>query len=378
MNNKIKNTRTQKRINTFLFLLVLAISSCKKEQIEIPPVTPSYDDKVSLGKNIFFDKTLSSPMGQSCSSCHAPETAFSDFTHDVVSPGALDGLFGNRNAPSIIYSMYAPAPLQYSDADGSFVGGQFLDGRANTLEDQAKGPFLNPLEMGNNSIEMLINKIKSATYYNLYQKVYGSISDANAAFNNIADALATYERSNTFANRFTSKFDYYLQGQASLTAEELNGYNLFVDTLKGKCANCHLVTPDAASGQILFTDFTYDNIGVPKNPNNPFYTLPTGFNAAGSAYIDKGLGATVANSAYNGAFKVPSLRNVALTAPYFHNGYFNTLDDVVHFYNLRDSLFNNPEVPGNVNHEELGKLKLSATEEKALVAFMKTLTDGYR
>lgn len=357
---------------------MLTLLSCKKEQISVPNSLATPNDKVALGKSIFFDRNLSNPTGQSCASCHSPGAAFSDSSHNTVSPGAVTGLFGSRNAPSIVYSMYSPLTLKYSIDDGSFVGGQFLDGRANTLEDQAKGPFLNPLEMGNVSIEALINKIKMAQYYALYQKVYGSITDANTAFNNIADAIASFERSASFSNRFTSKFDYYLKGQATLTAQELNGYNLFKDTLKGRCANCHPDTQDPNSGQILFTDFTYDNIGIPKNAANPFYTIPSGFNPAGINYLDKGLGVTVGNALFNGAFKVPTLRNIAVTAPYFHNGLFNTLNDVVHFYNVRDSLFNNPEIPANVNHKELGNLKLTAAEENAIVAFLMTLTDGYK
>lgn len=364
-----------------LFVATIVITACNKDNITIPTVTPTLQMKVQLGQTIFFDKGLSNPTGQSCSSCHSPETAFSDFNHNAISEGAVDGLFGNRNAPSIVYSMYTPSPLHYSVPDSAYKGGQFMDGRVNTLMEQAQKPFLNPLEMGNPNIASVVSKLQSASYFSLYQKVYGDITDVAGAFNNIADALAAYESSDGFSNRFTSKYDYYLKGQASLTAQELNGLQLFTDTLKGKCANCHLTTADEVSGKVLFTDFTYTNDGVPKNPTNPFYTISTAFNAAGANYIDNGLGGFLNNVAFNGMFKVPTLRNITLTAPYFHNGSFATLEDVVHFYNVRDvagSGFAAPEVAANMDTVETGNLRLTAQEEANIVAFMKTLTDGYK
>ncbi len=156
---------------------------------------------------------------------------------------------------------------------------------------------------------------------------------------------------------------------------------MFNDTARAMCANCHVSTPDETTGKVLFTDFTYDNIGVPKNNYNPFYTIPSTFNTAGFSYVDYGLGAIVNDPAQNGKFRVPSLRNIALTAPYFHNGVFGTLEEVVHFYNTRDvagSGFGKPEAPTNINKEETGNLKLTAQEEADIVAFIRSLTDGYK
>lgn len=362
------------RFNTFFILYVLfMLSSCTKDGSPDIPAT-----KALLGRNIFFDKNLSSPAGQSCSSCHSPETAFSDLNHNAVSPGALDGLSGNRNAPTISYAMYTPV-FHYSAEDSSYAGGLFLDGRVNTLQQQAQKPFLNPLEMNNLNAQAVVAKVQNASYYSLYQQVYGTITDVNQAFNNIADALASFEQTPE-VNPFTSKFDYYLSGQVTLSQEEMAGYVLFQDTLRAQCANCHLTTPDPLSGKILFTDHTYNNDGVPKNPNNPYYTIPTSFNPMGSNYVDLGLGGILGNSSLNGQFKVPTLRNVALTAPYFHNGSFTTLEDVVHFYNTRDSAghFASPEVNANIDSTETGNLHLSAQEEAYIVAFLKTLTDGYK
>ncbi len=357
----------------FILVYLLSFVACKKDK-DITIVTQN--DKIQLGKKLFFDKNLSDPIGQSCSSCHSPETGFSDLNHNIVSEGAVSGLFGNRNAPNISYVMYS-MPLHFDYVDSTYVGGFFYDGRVNTLQDQATKPFFNPLEMNIKNITMLISKLRSASYFSLYKEVYGDITDEDKAFKNIADAITAYEQSSE-VNPFNSKFDYYLKGQAVLTPQELRGMKVFTDTAKGKCANCHIIDEDEETGKILFTDFTYDNIGLPKNINNPYYTITSIYNPLGASYIDYGLGAFLNNSNFNGQFKVPTLRNVAISAPYFHNGVFNTLEEVVHFYNKRDSLFPNPEVPINVNTTELGKLKLSSQEEKDLVAFLKTLTDGYK
>lgn len=363
----------QKNYSYFILFVTLIFSSCKKDK-NITTVTPT--DKIQLGKKIFFDKNLSNPIGQSCSSCHNSETGFSDLNHNVVSEGAVDGLFGYRNAPNVSYAMFS-TPLHYDYEDSTYVGGFFLDGRVNSLQEQATKPFFNKLEMNIENISMLVSKLRSADYFSLYTKVYGDITDENSVLKNIADAISAYEQSPEI-NPFSSKYDYYLKGQASLTAQEIRGLKLFMDTLKGKCANCHLIDPDEESGKVLFTDFTYDNIGLPKNVNNPFYSIAASYNPLGSSFIDNGLGAFLNNPACNGQFKVPSLRNVAISAPYFHNGVFNTLEETVRFYNKRDSLYKFPEVPQTVNKEELGDLKLSDQEEKDIVAFLKTLTDGYK
>ncbi len=363
----------KKTQNLFVLFLLVVFMSCKKDKNII---MVEQNDKIKLGKKMFFDKGLSNPIGQSCSSCHSPETGFSDLNHNMVSEGAVDGLFGNRNAPNVSYAMFS-MPLYFDNIDSTYVGGFFHDGRANSLNEQAKKPFFNPLEMNIKNVTMLISKIKGASYFYLYKDVYGDITDEDKALENIADAIAAYEQS-TEVNPFTSKFDYYLKGQASLTTQEIRGMNVFMDTAKGKCANCHIIDANEETGKVLFTDFTYDNIGLPKNANNPYYTMAPIYNPLGATYIDYGLGAFLNNSSFNGQFKVPTLRNVAISAPYFHNGVFNTLEEAVHFYNKRDSLYPNPEVPANVNRVELGNLRLNSQEEKDLVAFLKTLTDGFK
>lgn len=349
-----------------------------------------------LGKRLFFDTSLSTPTGQSCASCHTPANAFTD--PDKSSPtsaGVNPQLFGNRNTPTAMYMAYSPA-LHFDTEDQTNVGGQFWDGRADSLEDQAKQPFLNPLEMANPSKEAVISSLQNGPNAALFMAVFGADAfvDPNAAYDNLVQALASFERTDVFAP-FSSKYDAYYAGKAELTPAELQGLHLFEDSAKGNCAACHITTPSADGTPALFTDFTYDNIGIPKNPDNPFYTLPDQYNPDGSSVVDTGLGETTGDPDTNGQFKVSTLRNISLTGPYGHNGYFNTLQQIVDFYNTRDT---KPECPnpltpveqaealgcwpmaeytGTVNHDELGDLGLSNVEVDNIVAFLGTLEDGW-
>ena len=179
-------------------------------------------------------------------------------------------------------------------------------------------------------------------------------------------------------NRFDSKFDHFIKGQATLSEQEIRGMGLFVSEKKGNCAACHPSSPSVDGIPPLFTDFTYDNLGVPRNPENPFYSLSPDLNPDGFSFVDMGLALTVHDPAENGKFRVPTLRNVAITPPYMHNGVFKTLFQVVAFYNTRDvGPWPPPEVTENVNHEELGDLGLTNLEIEDIVAFLGTLTDGW-
>jgi len=329
--------------------------------------------KVELGRQLFFDKALSHPNGQSCTVCHAPKTAFADPNHAIVSEGMIDGSFVNRNAQSLTYIGFIP-PLS-KDSLGQYHGGLFWDGRSNSLEHQLSGPFFNAAEMNNPDTAALVNEVLNAPYYSLYKKVYGKMKYAEEAYGNVCDALAAFERSKLF-HEFSSKYDYFLLGQASLTEQEQLGLALFQG--KGRCTHCHTMEPQSFEGRILFTNYGYYNLGIPRNEENPFYTTDSTINPLGARATDLGLGAVVGDERENGKFRVPTLRNVQYTGPYFHNGYFKTLKEVVHFLNTRDALGeNNPEVPENVAHQITGSLHLSAEEEDALVAFLLCLTDGY-
>jgi cytochrome c peroxidase len=169
-----------------------------------------------------------------------------------------------------------------------------------------------------------------------------------------------------------------LRGETELSEQELRGLEFFEAEDKGNCSACHPSKPAEDGSPPLLTDFTYDNLGTPRNPENPFYSLPLELNPDGFAFVDLGLGKTVNDPAQNGKFRVPTLRNVAVTAPYMHNGVFKTLFNVVAFYNSRDvAEWPAPEVSANVNVEELGKLGLTNQELEDLVAFLRTLTDGW-
>ena len=335
--------------------------------------------KESLGKLLFFDPMLSTPPGQSCSHCHSPSAGFGDPNQQLpVSRGVHPDRYGNRNDMTASYAAYIP-PLAFDEEEGLWVGGLFWDGRAASLVEQAKGPPLNPLEMANPDAEAVVASIREAHYRLQFLEVYGehALDDSDEAYEYMADAIAAYEMTSEFSP-FDSKYDLYLAGEVDLSAAESLGLALFEAEDKGNCAACHISRPGPDGSPPLFTDFTYDNLGTPKNPENPFYFLPAEFNPDGVDYVDLGLGPVVGDPALNGFFRVPTLRNVAATPPYMHNGVFHTLYQSVSFYNSRDvAPWPPPEVAANVNRDELGNLRLTPPEMEAIVAFMRTLTDGY-
>jgi cytochrome c peroxidase len=367
-------------------LVMLVLNGCgNSEATAAKEIKPSPEQlvamKESLGRKLYFDASLSEPAGQSCASCHLPSAGFADPDGELpVSRGVDPAHFGNRNTPTTAYAAFTPE-FHFDEQEGLYIGGLFHDGRAATLEAQAKGPFLNPLEMGNADAAMVVAKVAQADYAPLFKQLYGenAFSDSGKAYDQIAEAIATFERSKLFSP-FSSKYDAYLEGKVQLSESEKRGLDLFNDEKKGNCAACHPSEKSEDGSHPLFTDYSYDNIGVPKLKESPFYHVDAKFNPEGDKVVDLGLGAIVKNPEENGKFKVPTLRNVALTAPYMHNGAFKTLDEVVKFYNSRDksSKWGTPEVGENVNKDELGDLKLSAQEEKDIVAFMKTMSDGYQ
>ena len=376
--------------------------------------------KQQLGKFIFFDKNLSINENQSCAACHGPEAGWTgpDATinaHGAVYEGSIAGRFGNRKPPSSAYATQSPILHFSRQAGGMFVGGNFWDGRAtgerlgSPSAEQALGPFLNPLEQALNTPGDVIGKICTSSYANLFKQVCGENAcdpaNVDAAYDCVGLSVAAYEGSPE-VNQFSSKYDAVVAGTAKFTKQEQQGFNLFLG--KAKCNRCHTVNPK--SKKALFTDYTYDNLGVPKNPENPFYGQDE-FNPLGAAWIDQGLGGflnfrpewvSLARENF-GKQKVPTLRNVdkwdtdALgqkVKAYSHNGYFKSLKGIVHFYNTRDilpvcpgeyteaqALASNcwplPELALNINTTEMGNLGLTSEEEEAIVAFMGTLSDEF-
>ena len=343
-----------------LSLLVLALPAAAQ---------PSFTPAQALGRSIFFDTALSQPAGQSCASCHAPEAAFSS-PMGAFMPGAVPGRFGNRAPPGITYAAFTPI-LHWDKKEKSFSGGQFRDGRAADLVEQAKGPFTNPVEMNNPDMESVCRKVADRPYAKDFSAAFAEPLDcANSGVARILQALSAYEGS-AEVNPFNSKYDLALQGRAQLTAQELRGYDLYRG--KAGCERCHPSTPGPRGEPPLFTDFGYDNIGAPKNPANP----------QGVGYVDEGLGGFLKRPAELGKFRSPSLRNIAVNEEaraYMHNGALVGLRQVIEFYNKRDTEQGRwaPEEPRTVNKTDLGDLKLSDQETDDLLAFLRTLTDQNR
>lgn len=383
------------------------------------PAAAALTPMEQFGKELYFDRSLSSPSNQSCAVCHDDLAGFSGPAPGInkagaVYPGAVHQRFGNRRPPTASYA--GDSPVFYYDADEElFIGGMFWDGRAtgwvtgDPLADQAMGPYLNPVEQNLPSEEAACMIVARSKYVPMYQDLFGTPLDCTTydgdghlvAYKNFAIAVAAFERSEE-VSPFNSKFDYVEAGMAEFTAEEALGWELF-NGEKAMCSACH---PEP-----FFTDFTYDNLGVPKNPDNPFYVMDKVFvdgmpiNPEGADWVDPGLAGflntlpeewfterglvkddAVAES--YGKHKVPTLRNVdkrpgaGFAKSYMHNGALKSLEEVVNFYNMRDAMIAagtlEPEVWDNMNDDELGDLGLTAAEEAALVAFMKTLSDGYR
>ncbi len=340
-----------------------------------------------LGDLLYNDLQLSEPAGQGCVTCHDPGFGFVDpvnaTTGTPVSEGVVAGRFGGRNSPSAGYAAFTPLFTLKS----GILGGQFWDGRAVDLAEQARGPFLNPVEMNNTTRGQVIGKIEQRPYAELFEQVCGPgaflTENVDSSYVCMSEAIAAFEGTALFSP-FTSKFDAVEAGLASFTPQEERGWDLF--TGRGKCGHCH--TAKVGGGRpVLFTDFKYHNLGLPVNQ--------IVFELVGAPFTDLGLGGFLNDPKQDGKFKNPHLRNIELTPPYMHNGVLRTLKEVVHFYNTRDVLdvcdpalgnldpgfgvtcWPAPEIPDTMDSSFLGDLNLTDAEEDAIVAFMLTLTDGY-
>jgi cytochrome c peroxidase len=428
-------------IRGLVLAAAIAGAACGAEPSEPHGGVPALTPLEQLGKSVFFDERLSLHRNQSCATCHAPHVGWTGDRLVVnagpaVYEGSVVGLFSNRKPPTVAYAMAPVLHMTIEDGEALFIGGNFWDGRAtgerlgDPIAEQAQGPFVNPVEQALPDTGCVVHRVCAAAYPVTLESQFpgsctlawppdgdaactlptGSLrmkpqdrSASDRAYDHIARAVAAYERSRE-VNPFSSKFDRSLTGDAVLSPEEQAGLELFAG--RGKCSACHLLDRGPRGELPLLTDFTFDNLGVPRNPENPWYRA-TG-NPAGRGWVDEGLGAFLATrpewrtfAAENiGKHKVPTLRNVDLrpsgtfAKAYMHNGYFKTLEGLVHFYNTRDvkpacaeslterdalarDCWPAPEVTANMNTEELGDLGLSQTEERALVAFMRTLSDGY-
>lgn len=424
---------------SWLFVLFYVVSQAAYSA----PLT----DIEKLGKFIFFDTQLSLNKNQSCASCHSPEVGWTGPDADLnssgsVYEGSIEDRFGARKPPSSAYATQSPI-LHYvkKGKQAIFIGGNFWDGRAtgeklgNPAADQAQGPFLNPVEQALPSAACVIHRVCMDEYDGVhFEDVWPgactgismpddieslcategaainldaeSQAKVDLAYDYVGLTIAAYEGS-AKVNQFSSKYDYFRAGKVRLSKMEQKGLALFRG--KGKCNNCHVIGSSRDKTPPLFTDYTYDNLGIPKNPENPWYSMPIEFNPDGADWLDKGLGGFLMSrveysqfAAQNyGKHKVPTLRNVdarpdpEFTKAYGHNGYFKSLKGIVHFYNTRDvkqtctdpdlteaealelQCWPAPEISTNLNTQDMGNLHLSDNEEDAIVAFLQTLTDGF-
>lgn len=329
----------------------------------------AFETRADLGRALFFDVNLSAARSQSCATCHEPARAFSD-PRGAVSIGGDGRSRGTRNAPALTYAALTP-PFARAP-DGAFRGGFFHDGRAATLAEQAVEPIFNPLEMALEDTAALRARLaENAAYVASIALLFGDAAFAQDATLRAAvgESLAAFEQTMEFST-FDSRYDRFLRGELTLDRDEERGRALFFSSVVN-CSSCHRL-PEAA--RETFTDFTYHNIGVPRNP-------------ALAIDVDVGLGGNpLAGTAEEGKFRVPSLRNVAVTAPYMHNGVFSSLRTVLVFYNtylLHTPLnpetgepWGAPEVAGNISHDLLRQGQpLSIVQIDALMAFLRALTD---
>ena len=345
---------TRKRFYFFVFMVSLGLTSCSEKSIEsyvntptpsplqipqlfqdlildpvIPSNNPQTEEGVLLGKKLFFDPILSDDGSLACAGCHNATNAFTDTAR--FSDG-IDGLFGNRNAMPLFNLAW--------NYDNTF----FWDGRDLGLENQVFEPITNPLEM-HSTWEAVAEKLQAHPEYpELFNAAFGSQTIDSVL---VSKAIAQFERTLISAN---SKFDKFLLGTANLTPEESNGFTVFMDESKGDCFHCH-----GSDNNPLWTDNKFHNNGLD------------------STFSDLGLGNVTGDPADNGKFKTPSLRNLAFTAPYMHDGRFETIEEVINHYS--EGLQNSTTIDPLMKKVDQGGVQLSLQEKADLKAFLLSLSD---
>ena len=377
----------RKKISLTALAIALALSVCNAKDMNV--ADDKKESEILLGERLFFDAILSKNQTQSCSTCHNPERGFvDDRDNGVAGAGSLGDdqkSVGDRNTPTASYAMFSPE-FHFDAKKGEYVGGQFYDGREHDLAGQAGGPPTNPVEMGMPSKKFVADRLKQDPYYSKeFKKLYGedAFNDPQNAFAKMAQAIAAFETTKIFAP-FDSKYDRFLKGEYDLTPLEDLGRTLFFSNNNNNCASCHLLKKEDAPRE-TFTNYQYHNIGVPQN-----HDLMSKNVVDPKTYVDHGLlnNPEVTDKKHDGKMKVPTLRNVAVTGPYMHNGVFRKLSTVVEFYDKyvneertinpeTGKAWSKPEVEvGETDMKLLKEAKaLSDKKVKALVAFMNALTD---
>jgi cytochrome c peroxidase len=380
------------------YLLLVALLGCRSsEHPAVAPATkpasssafyadtfthrPSVTELTQIGALVFADPSLSASGTVACQTCHDPASAFGPPNDRPVQLG------GVRAAPSLKYLDVVPRFDEHhvdgDDGSGEAgpAGGFTWDGRMQSTHDQARSPLFSPLEMANRSPAELTEKLRHTAYADRMRAAFGAnvLDSPEAALKAITLALEVYQQDPATFYPYTSKLDHVMRGTAKLTAEEERGRRLFENPAKGNCASCH---PDTIeSGLPALTDFGYNALGAPRNPEIPANQDPS--------HVDLGLCGPyrtdlATHAEYCGMFRTPSLRNVAVRHRFFHNGVFTSLQQVVEFYATRDTApgrWGEPDLPpkyrGNLERGAPFNAHLTPSEIHAIVAFLTTLTDGY-
>ena len=324
-----------------------------------------------LGRALFLDRNLSATRRQGCVSCHSPELAFTDPrelgpVEGAVSLGADGVSLGDRNAPTLTY--VSAIPRRHISNEGHITGGLFLDGRAEHLEAQALEPFLNAREMAMPDKASVIARLReNPDYVSAFQTVFESdiLSDDDRAFAAVGRALAAFQRSREF-EPFDAKFDRVLAGAAEFTPEERRGYDLFFDPARTSCSGCHSSKSINHAAPETFSNARYFNLGLPAN------SRVRALNGLGLSHVDPGL-VHKGPADEDGAFRVPTLRNVAVTAPYMHNGLIKDLPSAIEAHQRERRIA--PEVQGLAPQDLVEPPSLDKDAIHAVISFLKTLTD---
>lgn len=391
-----------------------AVADATASRGPVNPPPPAQDPDAALtplqrlGKRIFTDTNLSEPRGMACVTCHQPTMGFAgnNGSRIGVAQGSRPGVFGFRNAMTNAYSGFVPTFSFVTDAGGTEAsGGHFWDGRADTLELQALGPFLAAAEMNNPSAKAVVDKIAASAYADQFRQAFGAnvFANADTAYTQVGVAIAAFERSSQLQG-FTSKYDAMVRGQVRFTPAEARGMALFTDSNRANCSGCHLMNP--ASGKpedSLFSEFTYYATGIPRNTAIPanadvnFFDLGLCGPARSKPTLPSTVPANVSIDQFCGKFRMPTLRNVAERPAFMHNGFFKDLREVLRFYATRNSnpvrWYGPSGVPNDLPAAYLGNIEaakapfnrsradgplLSDAEIDDLLAFLGTLSDGFR
>ncbi|WP_373778110.1 cytochrome-c peroxidase [Glaesserella sp.] len=372
----------------YVFMLMPLMASALEAEPRAMPQNGI--DKALLGQILFFDRSLSLHGNQNCASCHDQDHAFIDVRESsakgMVSQGDDLTKFGKRNAPTMLYAKFSPE-FHFDEKSQHYIGGQFWDGRAQNLQKQAGMPPLDPLEMGMPDKLSVAKRLWQIPMYaellthHYGQNIWDNVDSIYAA---MEDAIAVFQQEKRLLAPFDAKYDKALIGEYHFTPLEQQGRDLFFDKNRTHCSNCHQLHSQTNHRQETFTNYRYYNIGVPSNP----YLIE--HNRLPADFVDNGLldnPMVRGDINQKGKFKVPTLRNVAVTAPYMHNGVFRELRTVLLYLDH----FNNPvrthnpetgkvweasEYHPTIAFDDLKSKPLSDEDIDALEAFLKTLTDA--